>query len=66
MKYKTRLSIVATIAVILAVIPVISAAAPVLPDSSVTYTITIKDDGTADWHVEYRTPLATDEDAGTV
>jgi uncharacterized membrane protein len=64
MKYKTRLSIVATIAVILAVIPVISAAAPVLPDSSVTYTITIKDDGTADWHVEYRTPLATEEDAG--
>jgi hypothetical protein len=64
MKYMTRLSTVATIAVILILFPVISAAAPVLPDSSVTYTITLRDNGTADWQVEYRTPLVTDEDAG--
>ena len=64
MKCMTRLSIVAIIAVIL-LVPLISDAAPVLPDSSVTYTITISEDGSANWHVEYRTPLATDEDAGS-
>jgi uncharacterized membrane protein len=64
MKCMTRLSIVAIIAVILVIVPVISDAALVLPDSSVTYTITIREDGTANWQVEYRTPLDTDEDAG--
>jgi hypothetical protein len=63
MKCMTRLSIVAIIAVVL-LVPLISDAAPVLPDSSVTYTIAISEDGSANWHVEYRTPLATDEDAG--
>jgi len=62
MEYITRLSIVIIIAVLLVSIPVIADAAPVPPDSSITYTITIKEDGTANWHVEYRTLLASDED----
>jgi uncharacterized membrane protein len=40
----------------------IAGAAPVPPDSSITYTITVGDDGTGIWHVEYRTLLASDED----
>jgi uncharacterized membrane protein len=58
----TRFSIVAVTVVLLLFIPVIAGAAPVPPDSSITYTITLKEDGTADWHVEYRTLLAADED----
>ena len=64
MKQITWLSIVAVTAVLLAGIPVIAGAAPVSPDSSVTYTITLREDGTANWHVEYRTLLVSDEDAG--
>jgi hypothetical protein len=37
-------------------------AAPVPPDSSITYTITVGEDGTGLWHVEYRTLLASDDD----
>jgi uncharacterized membrane protein len=62
MEYVTRFSIVAITVVLLIIIPVIAGAAPVAPDSSITYTITLKEDGTADWHVEYRTLLAADED----
>jgi len=62
MEYVSRFSIVFLTAVLLLVIPVI--AAPVSPDSSVTYTISLREDGTANWHVEYRTLLASDEDAG--
>jgi len=62
MEYITRLSIVTIIAVLLVSIPVITGAAPVPPDSSITYTITIKEDGTANWHVEYRTLLSSDDD----
>jgi hypothetical protein len=40
----------------------IAGAAPVPPDSSISYTITVGDDGTGIWHVEYRTLLASDED----
>ncbi len=32
------------------------------PDSATTYTITLHEDGSALWTVEYRTPLVTDED----
>jgi uncharacterized membrane protein len=32
------------------------------PDYTTTYTITLREDGSALWTVEYRTPLATDED----
>jgi len=58
----TRFSIVALTVVLLISIPVIAGAAPVAPDSSITYTITLKEEGTANWHVEYRTLLAADED----
>ena len=64
MEYVTRFSIVVLTVVLLTSIPVIAGAAPVAPDSSITYTITLKEDGTANWHVEYRTILAADEDIG--
>lgn len=32
------------------------------PDYTITYSISITDDGTADWQIEYRTLLLTDED----
>jgi uncharacterized membrane protein len=60
----TRFSIVALTVILLISIPVIAGAAPVAPDSSITYTITLKEDGTANWHVEYRTLLAAEEDVG--
>jgi uncharacterized membrane protein len=61
MDYVTRFSIV-TLMAILICIPFTSDAASVPPDSSITYTITLQEDGTAMWHVEYRTLLASDED----
>jgi uncharacterized membrane protein len=61
MDYKTRFRIFALIAILIC-IPLIADAASVPPDSAITYTITIQEDGTAIWHVEYRTPLASDED----
>jgi len=64
MEYLTRFSIVALTVILMISIPVIAGAAPVPPDSSITYTITLKEDGTAEWHVEYRTLLASDEDVG--
>jgi hypothetical protein len=64
MEYMTRFSIVVLTVVLLTSIPVIAGAAPVAPDSSITYTITLKEDGTANWHVEYRTILAAYEDIG--
>jgi uncharacterized membrane protein len=64
MEYMTRFSIVVLTVVLLISIPVIAGAAPVPPDSSITYTITLQEDGTANWHVEYRTLLASDEDMG--
>jgi len=56
----TRFSIVTLVAVLIW-FPVIAGAA-VPPDSTITYTITIEEDGTAVWHVEYRTLLESDED----
>ena len=64
MEYMTRFSSVVLTVVLLIIIPVIAGAAPVPPDSSITYTITLREDGTANWHVEYRTLLAADEDVG--
>jgi uncharacterized membrane protein len=64
MEYMTRLSLVTITVVLLVGIPVIAGAAPVPPDSSITYTISLKEDGTANWHVEYRTLLASDVDVG--
>jgi uncharacterized membrane protein len=58
----TRFSIVTLVAVLIW-FPVI-AGASVPPDSTITYTITIEEDGTAIWRVEYRTLLESDEDIG--
>lgn len=51
------------ILVVLCIIPATWAAGTL--DYTTTYTITLKDDGTALWNVEYRTPLATDSDIST-
>ncbi|MFA5347231.1 MAG: helix-turn-helix domain-containing protein [Methanoregula sp.] len=61
MDYVTRFSIVSLMAILIC-IPFTADAASVPPDSSITYTITLQEDGTAIWHVEYRTLLATDKD----
>jgi len=61
MDYVNRFSIVTLISLLIW-FPFIADAAPVTPDSAITYTISIQEDGTAIWHVEYRTLLATDED----
>jgi hypothetical protein len=34
-------------------------------DYKITYTINVKDDGTAIWNVEYRTLLVTNDDASS-
>jgi uncharacterized membrane protein len=60
MDYVTRLSIVTLVAVLIWSPFIADAAVP--PDSTITYTITIQEDGTAIWHVEYRTLLTSDED----
>jgi IclR helix-turn-helix domain len=63
MDYVTRSgSIVFLIILLLFCIPVVEAQSSVPPDSSITYTITIYEDGRALWHVEYRTLLASDDD----
>jgi uncharacterized membrane protein len=62
MEYKTRFSSIVLFVVLLLFIPVIAGAASVPPDSSITYTISLREDGTANWHVEYRTLLAGNED----
>jgi len=62
MEFKTRFSSIVLFVVLLLFIPVIAGAASVPPDSSITYTISLREDGTANWHVEYRTLLAGDED----
>lgn len=49
------------VCLILALAYSVSAAAPA-PDYTTTYTITIIDDGSALWQVEYRTPLETETD----
>jgi uncharacterized membrane protein len=62
MKYMTRNSAIALIVLLILCIPGSAGAAPVPPDSSITYTITVGEDGTGIWHVEYRTLLASDDD----
>jgi len=58
----TRYKIFSIIALLLVCTMGIAGAAPVPPDSSITYTITVGEDGAGIWHVEYRTLLASDED----
>jgi uncharacterized membrane protein len=60
MEFLSRFSFIAITLILLANIPVIASADTLLPDSSITYAITIGEDGTANWHVEYRTLLITD------
>jgi ribosomal protein S25 len=58
----TRYSIFSLITLLLVCTVGIAGAAPVPPDSSITYSITVGEDGTGIWHVEYRTLLASDDD----
>jgi len=63
MDYMTRPGSILVFTILLLIcIPVVEAQTPVPPHSSITYTITINEDGTALWHVEYRTLLPSDED----
>jgi uncharacterized membrane protein len=57
----TRHCIGAIAVLLLLCIPCIGSAAPD-PSYTITYTINIKEDGSALWQVEYRTFLGTDED----
>jgi len=57
----TRFNIFVIGIVVLLCIPMIVGAADG-PDFTTTYTITIQEDGTAVWYVEYRALLATQED----
>ena len=54
-----RITILAAL-FLLCILPSVQAASD--PDYSTTYTITVADDGSAHWKIEYRTPLLTDED----
>jgi uncharacterized membrane protein len=58
----TRYSIFSLIALLLVCTVGIAGAAPVPPDSSITYSITVGEDGTGIWHVEYRTLLGSEDD----
>ncbi len=49
-------------ALVLATVVAAPADAATVPDYTVTYTVTVSDDGSAVWQVEYRTLLATDND----
>jgi hypothetical protein len=60
MELLSRFSFIAITLILLVNIPVITGADTLLQDSSITYTITIGEDGTASWHVEYRTLLVSD------
>lgn len=57
-----RLPVIAALCLICLIPPALAAAAP---DYSITYTITVTDDGSALWKIEYRTPLITEEDMTT-
>lgn len=57
---RLRITVIAVL-FLLCIIPTVNTVSA-LPDYSTTYTITITDDGTALWKLEYRTPLITDED----
>ena len=55
--------LVLIIALLLLLVPAITAAAT--PAYATTYTITIQEDGSALWQIEYRTLLASDSDLAT-
>jgi uncharacterized membrane protein len=62
MEFLSRFSFFAIMVILLVNIPVIACADTLLPDSSITYAITIGEDGTANWHVEYRTLLVSEDE----
>ncbi|MDD1685314.1 MAG: MarR family transcriptional regulator [Methanoregula sp.] len=53
--------LVLILAVLLLFLPA-GAAAATVPDYTTTYTVTVQEDGTALWQIEYRTLLATESD----
>lgn len=61
MAAKNRFIPLIFISIILCAI-VTPAAAATSPAYTITYTISLKDDGSAIWQVDYRAPLVTDED----
>ena len=63
MDYVNRSLIISFCLLFLIWTPVVDAQSPIPPDSSITYTITVQEDGSALWHVEYRTLLLSVEDS---
>ncbi len=63
MDYVNRYLIISFFLLLLICTPVVDAQSPIPPDSSITYTITVQEDGSALWHVEYRTLLLSGEDS---
>ena len=53
-----KIMAVLVLAAVLLAVPAVAAE----PEYAITYTITVGDDGSADWQVEYRTLLSTDAD----
>ena len=58
----TRISHAVLAVLLLLALPAVVAAAAPAHDFTTTYTITVREDGSALWQVEYRTPLMTDAD----
>jgi hypothetical protein len=62
MNNRTRnAGLVLAVLLLIALPAVVSAAAPT-PEYTTTYTIAVKEDGSAIWQIEYRTPLESDAD----
>ena len=60
MRQTTR-DLILILIILLLCIPA-GAAAATAPDYSTTYTVTVQEDGSALWQIEYRTLLATESD----
>jgi hypothetical protein len=58
----TRIPHAVLAVLLLLALPAVVAAAAPAQDFTTTYTITVREDGSALWQVEYRTPLTTDAD----
>jgi len=50
---------------LVSILLVLPAMAATTPEYSITYTITVSNDGSAVWQVEYRTPLSSDADTAS-
>jgi len=57
--FRNRLALIGVV-ILLCILPAVQAATD--PDYSTTYIITVGDDGSARWLIEYRTPILTDDD----